>query len=238
MIIYIALPQQVWSNECLWIRPEGFDWIWSLPSPCTCSSSREDFPFFQPLPFWKSDYIYNNWSHFQSFMTTNKTKFDKSSVGCVNKMNCMFRQDYLNIKEYEGKTRIFGIKTMLCRTHKNASPPLPTRSNWLGGFVSVTKLFSSSLCSSALHSLLLFPPHHLACSINIGQYLVSSSVLLDHTSHIFSSNALLSASFQERTHLPGYLPEALECPRLSDKVLLVEKNLSKGRILLPNRMNF
>ena len=85
---------------------------------------------------------------------------------------------------------------------------------------------------------LLFPPYYLGCSINIGQYLVSSSVRLDHTSHIFSSNALLSASFQGRTHLPGYLPEALECPRLSDKVLLVEKNLSKGRILLPNRMNF
>ena len=149
MIIYIALPQQVWSNECLWIRPEGFDWIWSQPFPCTCSSSHEDFPFFPPLPFWKPDCIYKNWSHFQSFMSTNKIKFDKSSVGCLRWTKCFFCKI---IKEYEGKTRILGIKTILCRTHKNAFSPLPTRSNWLGGFVSVTKLFSSSFCSSALHS--------------------------------------------------------------------------------------
>ena len=78
---------------------------------------------------------------------------------------------------------------------------------------------------SALILPLLFPPYHLGCTINIGQCLLSSSVRLLSSSArpLLSSHALLSASFQGRTHLPGYLPERLS---VSDKVLLAEKNLS------------
>ena len=189
-----------WS-ECLWIRPEGFDWIWSLPSPCTCSSSHGDFPFFQPLPFWKSDYVITG----HIFIW-------------VRKMNWMFFSARLSTKMKE-KTRILGIKTMLCRTHKNASPPLPTRSNWLGGFVSVTKLFSSSLCSSALHSP-SFISTLLSCLLD--QYwTIFAKLFCSSWSHeppfFFQCSAVCFFSGTDALYvvIPGYLPEALECLRQS-----------------------
>ena len=128
------------------------------------------------------------------------------------------------IKEYKEKLE-FSESKQCCAEHIKM-PLLLCRQgaiDW-GGFVSAPRLFSSSLCSSALHSLLLFPPYYLGCSINIGQYLVSSSVRLDHT------------------HVPFFLPMhcclllfrdgrtyQVICQRrlsVSDKVLLAEKSLS------------
>ena len=199
--------------ECLWIRPEGFDWIWSLPSPCTCSSSHEDFPFFQPRPFWKSDHIING--HIVSFPCLRiKRSLTNHQLGAKDELNVFFGKI---IKEDEDETRIFGTKTMLCRTHQNASPPLATRSNWLGGFVSVTKLFSLLLLvlSSHFPSFISTIPSWLH-----DQYWTMSAKLFCSSAKLFCASPFVFPCtavcfFSGTDALTRLFARALECLRQS-----------------------
>ena len=165
LIIYIALNM---CGQLIWVFVNQTWRLW-----LDMISAIPLYLFVQPwrLPFLSTSTILkirisNNWSHFQSFMSTNKIKFDKSSVGCL-KMNWVFFARLS--RNMRGKLE-FSESKQCCAEHIKM-PLLLCRQGAIDWEALSWSLSSSPPpCALLLFILpLLFPPHHLACSINIGQ---------------------------------------------------------------------